>query len=71
MKPFIFRYSEPHSMHAKEEFTPVEYCCKNESCIISDKPGLAIDYQGLNVRATGSLTTDAKGDPSLDESTDR
>jgi len=71
MEPFIMRYSEPHPMRAKERIPSVEYCPKNESCIIPEKPGLAIDYSDLNVRATGSLITEALGDPSLDESMDR
>jgi hypothetical protein len=74
MKPFIAKYVQGHSLNMeclKEGLSSVQYCAELESSILSTDLSLAIDNKDVSFKATGTILTEARADPTLDESTDR
>lgn len=73
MKPFIAKYCRTKNDAAILPMTNYTYCSKSEMMLSEIKKNnfvYAID-DSTGIQVTGSLLTDAYGDPSRDESTDR
>jgi hypothetical protein len=70
MRPFIVKYaSEP--ARSDEAPTKVEYSVTVESTVVAGTSYPVVNDRLIAIELSGSLVTQAQGDPTTDEPTDR